>query len=366
MRRCSSLLAALILLATFSSVLAESPKVRKAQYEKLVARARGFLRTRQAADGSFSKQLGPAITSLVTTGLIRTGSTNDPMVAKSLKHLEGFIKKDGGIYRKGSLYRNYETSLAVLCFVEANKSKSGRYTKTIKRARAFIRGLQWDESEGIDKSSPRFGGAGYGKHRRPDLSNTSYLVEALKGSKDKADQDAIKRAMVFINRCHNLESPYNTTKFAAKINDGGFYYTPAAGGKSQAGETANGGLRSYASMTYAGLKSMIYAGVGPNDKRVKATVSWIKDHYDLKSNPGMGSSGLFYYYQTFAKALAELKTEVFLDTKGKRHNWKNDLVTELARRQKANGSWANKNQRWLESNPDLVTGYALLALSYCK
>ena len=96
----------------------------------------------------------------------------------------------------------------------------------------------------------------------------------------------------------------------AKNPDGGFYYTPAAGGESEAGKTPNGGLRSYASMTYAGLKSMIYAGVGPDDPRVKAAVKWFQMHYGLDDNPGMGGAGLYYYYHTFAKALdaAGLKT----------------------------------------------------------
>ena len=71
--------------------------------------------------------------------------------------------------------------------------------------------------------------------------------------------------------------------------------------------TPDGGLRSYASMTYAGLKSMIFAGVGPEDPRVKAAVSWIRKHYDLQSNPGMGTAGLFYYYHTFGKAMTALK-----------------------------------------------------------
>jgi squalene-hopene/tetraprenyl-beta-curcumene cyclase len=42
------------------------------------------------------------------------------------------------------------------------------------------------------------------------------------------------------------------------------------------------------------------------------------------------------------------------------------LVEALAARQQPNGSWVNKNERWLEGDPNLVTGYALLALSYCK
>ena len=52
----------------------------------------------------------------------------------------------------------------------------------------------------------------------------------------------MKKALVFVSRCQNLESEYNTTQFAAKNPDGGFYYTPAAGGSSMAGKTADGGL----------------------------------------------------------------------------------------------------------------------------
>src|SRR5690606_34515427 len=119
----------------------------------------------------------------------------------------------------------------------------------------FIKGLQWDDSEGHDKSSVNYGGAGYGRHKRPDLSNTSFLIDALKATGNGPDDPAMQKALVFVSRCQNLETEHNTTPFAAKNPDGGFYYTPAAGGSSQAGETPQGGLRSYGSMTYAGLKS---------------------------------------------------------------------------------------------------------------
>jgi hypothetical protein len=36
------------------------------------------------------------------------------------------------------------------------------------------------------------------------------------------------------------------------------------------------------------------------------------------------------------------------------------------KRQKEDGSWANDNKAFMETNPDLATAYALLALSYCK
>ena len=337
-----------------------------ARLQQIASRGIGFLRSRgQAADGSFSGAIGPAVTALATTALLQHGvNPQDGTVARALRYLEKFVQPDGGIYQSGTYYKNYETSLALICFQAANKG--GRYKKLVADAERFLKDLQWDQGEGKDKSDFAFGGQGYGKNKRADLSNTSFFVEALVAAGNKSNSDAIQRALVFIARCQNHESAANTTPFAAKNPDGGFYYTPDSGGYSQAGKTPEGGLRSYGSMTYAGLKSMIYAGVGPADPRVKAAVEWLRRHYDLKTNPGMGTSGLFYYYHTFAKALDALGQEVFVDESGNRHHWRKELVAELARRQLQDGSWLNSNQRWYEADANLVTAYALLALHYCR
>jgi len=337
------------------------------QFDAMRSKAVAYLQNiGQAADGSFSGEAGPGITSIVTVALIRNGVTEaDPAVAKALNYLLGFRRPDGGIYQEGSLYRNYETCLAILCFVEANKD--GKYDEVIERANAFVREIQVGSDGSVARNKDEFGGSGYGKHKRPDLSNTTFLIEALRAAGASADDEAIQRALVFVSRSQNLESEHNSTKHAPKINDGGFFYTPAAGGSSQAGETANGGLRSYASMTYAGLKSMIYAGVDQDDLRIKAALSWIRKNYDVSENPGMGASGHYYYLHTFAKTLRALEIDEVQSVDGQRHNWRGDLISELSRRQKRNGSWFNtRNTRWLEGDENLVTGYALLALSYCR
>jgi squalene-hopene/tetraprenyl-beta-curcumene cyclase len=253
-------------------------------------------------------------------------------------------------------------------FKEANRN--GKYDKLLASAEKYVKNNQWgatNEKES-DPSDVKYGGTGYGRtNDRPDLSNTSFFLDALKATGNGPDSEAIQRALVFVSRCQNLYGPNNTTEFARKNNDGGFYYTPAAGGNSQAGiDEQTGGLRSYASMTYAGLKSMIYAGLGPDDQRVKAAVRWLKNHYDLNSNPGLGNQGLYYYYQTFAKAMSALGQEQFVDEGGTAHDWRKDLIEALATRQRPDGSWVNENQRWLEGDANLSTGYALLALSYCK
>jgi squalene-hopene/tetraprenyl-beta-curcumene cyclase len=344
---------------------AQQADVRE-QYQIMVTKAVSYLATKgRAADGSYSSFSGPAVTALVTTGLIQHGRPpEDPLVAESLQYLKGFIQPDGGVYQPGSNYRNYETCLAILCFSAANRG--GRYDDLLSKANEFIRENQWDEGEGQGRGDPAYGGAGYGKSKRPDLSNTSFFVEALKSTETPENRAAIQNALVFISRCQNLESEHNTTEFAAKNPDGGFYYTPAAGGASMAGKTDNGGLRSYGSMTYAGLKSMIYAGLTTDDPRAQAALKWIRKNYDLQSNPGMGDAGVYYYFHTFAKALDALQLETVTDESGVMHVWRTELIQELAKRQQPDGSWINANDRWLEGDPNLVTGYVLLTLSHCK
>ena len=336
------------------------------KYDQAVAKAISYLTSKaRAADGSYNAPAGPGITALVVTGMLRHGvSPDDPRIAKSLKYLESFVQPDGGVYGKDSFYKNYETCLSILCFTAANEG--GRYDKLLKTANAFIKDTQWDESEQKPRDDTFYGGAGYGRSKRPDLSNTTFLVDALKANTTEDNKDAIAKALVFVSRCQNLETEHNTTPFAAKNPDGGFYYTPAGGGNSQAGtDEKTGGLRSYASMTYAGLKSKIYAGVKSDDPRVKAAATWARKHYSLKENPGMGAAGLYYYYHTFAKALSALGEDQFADEAGVQHDWRAELIAELAARQREDGAWVNENAKWLEGDASMCTGFALLALSYC-
>ncbi len=356
---CAALLIASLLIVP-SALRAADPSA----YEKSVEKAINYLTNQgQAADGTFSSNTGIGVTAICTLGLLEHGRTPlDPAVKKALDAMEKHVKPDGGIYVEGTRHRNYETCLSLLAFSAANKD--GQYDKLIANANKFLKGLQWDEKEDKSEDSPFYGGAGYGGHSRPDMSNTTFLMEALKASGTSADDPAMQKALIFVSRCQNLESPHNQFEFAPKNPDGGFYYTIAAGGSSQAGTTENGGLRSYGSMTYAGLKSMIYAGVDKDDERVKAAVAWLAKHYDTKQNPGMGETGLYYYYQTVAKALDAYGEEKFVTADGKQHDWRTEFTDQLISLQKDNGSWVNDAERWMEGDPNLVTGYTLLALAH--
>lgn len=330
------------------------------------AKAVNFLKTAQAADGSWTSPEAPGISGLVTYALLLSGAKpDDPALQKALKHLESFRQPDGGIYQPTSNHANYETSIVMLAFHAANKD--GRYDETLKAAEKYIRKLQWDETENIDRTDPKYGGLGYGSTKdRPDLSNTMFFLEALEASGAKADDPAVQKALVFLSRCQNLESEFNTTAPASKVNDGGFYYTAALGGQSQAGTTPEGGLRSYGNMTYAGLKSMIFAGLTADDPRVKAALEWIQKYYTVRENPGMGQTGVYYYFQVFAKALAAIDEDLFEDAQGRKHDWRKELAEHLFSIQQENGSWVNTAPRWYEGDPNLATAYVLIALHYCE
>lgn len=349
----------------FAAETVAPAKLDQAKVNDAINRAADFLKQAQSNDGSFSSASGPGVTAIVAASLLRSGRTvNDPVVAKALKFLESNVHEDGGIYQKGGNHKNYETCLGIMAFSEANADK--RYDKLLADAEKFVKKEQWDEGESKSIDDVNYGGAGYGSSSRPDLSNTSFLIDALHSLGRGDDDPAIQKALIFVSRCQNLESKYNATPLAAKVDDGGFYYTVAAGGSSPAGKTDDGGLRSYGSMTYAGFKSMIYAGVKRDDPRVKAAYEWMQKNYTLDENPGMAQQGLYYYYHSFAKALAAIGENTLIDARGNSHDWRAELAEKYLSQQNADGSWVNKTPRWMEGDPNLVTSYGLLCLSYCK
>ena len=343
--------------------------------EAAVKRALNYLKADQREDGSW--QGDPAITGLVVTAMVGSGSDefgpHSEIVTKGLGFIRKSAKPDGGIY--GQLYPTYTTSICAMALLEAGLPQD---KELLKKARTFMLDSQADESEDVTKADPQYGGWGYEKDasgqatHRPDMSNTQFVVEALKNLEATAEEDvaaagtgqgaqtrtelAFDRAIVFLQRCQNLKS-VNDQPWAQ--NDGGFVYRP---GESKAAEEEEGGLRSYGSMTYAGLKSMVYARLKKDDPRVVAAFDWIRKHWTVTENPSLGDQGLYYYYLTMARALSVYGEETITDAGGKAHDWRGELVGQLLKVQKADGSWANTNGRWMEQMPDLVTSYSVLSI----
>ena len=167
-----------------------------------------------------------------------------------------------------------------------------------------------------------------------------------------------------VSKCQNLKSTNKEDWVSdAKEDRGGFIYFP---GNSMAGERkAKDGkvaLRSYGSMSYAGLLSFIYADLKANDERVLAVRKWLSENFSIEENPGMGQQGLYYYYHTMSKALSLSGVEEIVDPEGNKRDWRRELAMELINRQDPKGYWINQNGRWWERDPILVSCYALLSL----
>jgi squalene-hopene/tetraprenyl-beta-curcumene cyclase len=342
----------------------------------MVAKATAYLKKSQDPNGSWGKEpQNRGVTGIVVTGLIGTGTrATDAPAAKGVAFIETLVNRQSGHIAgddaKATLI-NYTTSINIMALNAADRGD--KYKAVIKNAANYLKEYQWDESRGVKDDSDYYGGAGYaGDKSRPDLSNTAFFLEALKTAGVSNEDRAFKNALVFVSRCQNLDSEFNKAAWAKKNNDGSFIYTGANGGENRRtdGEGVKTDMGGYGSMTYAGIKSMIYCGVSKDDPRMQKALEWIAKHYTLDANPGMPEAnsqrGLYYYYHTFAKCMHALGQDTFTDSKGVKHDWRADLVAALAKRQKTDGSWVNDNDRWMEGDPDLVTGYALMALSYCK
>ena len=322
-----------------------APTMDAKTYRQTVNRAVAFLKGKQAADGSFAAYAGPGVTAVAATGLLRIGRAPTTRRGQASSTWRSSSSPTAASTRPENMLPNYETSWHWSVLHEANRDR--RYDKLIKNAEQFLkehpvgrRASGQDRASSLRRRGLRQAASG------PTCRTPASSLDALKAAGDGPDDPAVKKALIFVSRCQNLESEDNTTPFAAKNPDGGFYYTPAAGGESEAGKTANGGLRSYGSMTYAGLKSMIYAGVGPDDPRVKAAVEVdARSTTTSTTTRAWAPPACITTTTPFAKALDAASIKEIEDAKGDKHDWRQDLLAQLVRRQQPNGSWVNDENR---------------------
>lgn len=378
----TSVLSAGVLLSV-TSVSAQTPEANlslKLEIQRAVDRGLSWLATQQDAEsGSLGDPQQPALTALAVSAWMADPTRKDGEIpeaaAKGYDFLAASAKDDGGIYVKG--LATYNTSLSMMALLQ---EETGKFNQLILNGRRFLVNQQADFDFKGETDSPYDGGIGYGgTYAHSDLSNTHFALEALYYSKSLmadtgADTSKVPdlnwdAAIKFVERCQNLTAT-NDQKWASDdpANKGGFVYFP---GDSKAGEmkvkTADGervALRSYGSMSYAGLLSLVYADLKPNDPRIKAVLGWLNENYTLDENPGLELQGLFYYYHSMAKALNIAGVDRLKKTGGSEVNWREELAKKLFNLQASDGSWANENGRWWEKDPVLATAYALLTLEH--
>lgn len=348
--------------ATTSATISESV-IRESK--AALDRGNEWLLSKQQDSGAWSSDEFPALTGLAVWALASGGHENSEAVSNGVDFILSCVHPDGSIWRepsekrKGGGLANYNTAM---CMVALHRTNRDDLRETVARARTYMVANQHLESDEFR------GGFGYdAETERPyaDLSNSYIGYEAMRltqeiedlrmtSGEQKTDLDW-DAALAFVESLHN--------------HDGGFIYKP---GHSMAGaETNEQGevtFRSYGSMTYAGLLSLIYADVDKNDKRVRSAYEWAVSHWTLDENPGKGQEGLYYFYNVLSKALAAYGAPILETANGSRINWREEMLKTLVNRQKIDadsgaGFWQNDAGRWWEADPVLATTYSLIALN---
>lgn len=359
----------------------------QAQARDAIAQGLDYLRTMQNPDGSWSAQPGPAVTGMIVAVMLDQPDLDatDPVVAKALEYLLARVQADGSI-RDGAdgILANYNTAICLSALARIDNDPT--VAEIVRNAQLFLKGIQWNvgdvtpDGETITADHPYVGGAGYGRHGRPDMSNTQFLLQGLYDSGVDCDDPAFQAALQFISRCQGVPGndyfPEGTI-----VQDGGVIYAtsinrdhkhipvsyanPQEVDEARAGRPVSG-LRGYGSMTYAAFKSFLYANLDRDDPRVVAALDWIENNYTLDQNPGMPEDvklqGLYYYYFTHARALSAYGSTYLDLPDGTSVDWANNFIAKIVGLQQPDGSFANSESRWMEDDANLATAYAITAL----
>lgn len=351
-------------------------------------RAIEFLRATQQESGGWGEPGGggpafPAVTALAVQGMLLDPRIDgrDEAVRRGVARVLSFAKPDGGIH--DGVLPTYNTAI---CVSMLSHVRTPEAAAAVERGIALLKRMQWgafdpatepspeapDWTEPIGEDHPYFGGMGYGKHGRPDGSNTQFFVQALHDAGVSTADEAYARALVFLRRLQ-MDGRVNEMGYAEGSRQGGFIYATvpdaesvdSVPGQSQAGEfdeeLADGmvgaRLRSYGSMTYAGFKSLIYADLPPDDARVVSALGWIERNFSVDDNAGMGQEGRYYGYLAMARAL-----QAWGGAEVAGRDWRAELVRAIADLQEDNGGMRVMHDRWMEGERELITAYALVAL----
>jgi squalene-hopene/tetraprenyl-beta-curcumene cyclase len=352
-----TILAASLISAVNTLFAAEAQK-EKTPVDVSIEKGVKFLLSRQSQDGHFSDPHMPALTALPLWALSGAGGVDAAPLKKAAEFILSKQRDDGGFYvpkpgRGGSGLGNYNTAVCL----------SALYDSALAPKGAMLKAREYIASSQLTGDDTLAGGFGYDKvsrRRYADLSNTSYAMSAMaktqsleefRTSGKKVDIDWAK-ALDFVDNLMKKDGPQAG---GAAYND----RTPQAG--KSVGKDGKVSLRAYGSMTYAAVLSMCSAKLDKSDPRVRQALDYLKRYWTVDENPGMGSQGLYYFYDIMARALSAAGVE---EVGG--HFWKKELSSRLISLQKEDGSWSNLNNRFWEADPVLCTSFAMIALELCR
>lgn len=347
------------------------PPSMRNEAHQAINRGLDWLAGRQKDNGAWSDESFPALTALPLWCFVEAEHPKKKVIVeRAVAFILTCVRRDGGIYRdipkrKGGGLSNYNTAI---CMTALHRTGNPEHVPVVLAARRFLARSQYFGDDDY------YGGMGYDAPSRrayTDLLNTYYAAEAMRltasvedarprGAK-AADLDW-KAAQRFLRRVQNSGA-------AGSDAAGGFFYNPTD--PTKAGQLTNEAgivfFRSYGSMTYAGLLSLLYADVKPGDARVRSAIDWAANHWSLDENPGMGQQGLYFFYSVLTKALTAYQVSRLNTTGSGPIDWRAAVVNKLLDLQtieskSGHGFWKNTNGRFMEKNDILVTAYTLLAL----
>jgi hypothetical protein len=167
------------------------------------------------------------------------------------------------------------------------------------------------------------------------------------------------------------------------MGDGGFFFVLADPVRNKAGlsdvVSPDPGAEpkprqrfgSYGSATADGLRAVLATGLtdGLTRHRIDRAATWLKANFRADAHPGRYAPAMeanrdavyFYYAASAARAFRAAN----LSLPGGR-DWAAELSSELARRQRPDGSWANPVELVRENDPIVATSQALSALAACR
>jgi len=370
-----------------------------ARWSESTARAAEFLVKAQGDDGLWSREFqgrrwpSLALSALALDALVRMPAAlrekHKDAIARSVEALaKRQSAEDGGWAEPPGQLRAYVTSIAIMA-LQAHDAAANR--ERIARGRKFLAELQVKEG---------FWAGGYeeleyemveGKMqpKRLKTGNLSSVEVAAQAMRETGydDSEYWKRIADFAGKCQNSPETNTDPEWVKALESrgfkmgGGFVYKPDLDTvENYGGYTVDSGdgkkvLNGYGSMSYAGLKTYLFAGLRKDDPRVLAAVRWLRENYTLERHPGFpfesdrpagerkDRQGLFYYYLAMARALDAWGENPFETGDGVRHDWPREMARQLISLQRGSGAWFNDQPRWWEGDELLVTAYALKVYS---
>ena len=367
-----------------------------ARVDRALGAAMQSLVAAQSSDGAWRSP---------TYGVFKDGLSLSPIVLKALTfgpsvagsatvrrrgadYLISRVRPDGSIDGGpfGMTYPVYTASAAVIALTPLNfpDSRGARDAWLCE-----LRRRQLTEELGWEPGDPAFGGWGYSivppsktavvEAEHPidaDLSSTLFAIGALRIAGVEAGDPAVRKALVFVERCQNVAA--NESDEDSRYDDGGFFFSttdPVRNKAGPAGTDRRGRLRyhSYGSATADGLRALLRCGLARDHPRVVAARAWLERHFSAGSHPGTFESAravdrdATYYYYAWSVAHAFRALGIMeIRRDDQTIAWAEELAHELIRRQRADGTWANRFTASKEDDPLVATSFAAGALGICR